>query len=107
MTEHGFYNYYSTKATSKQQLATVTKELRKLFDAKDWEERVHDELLKSKVRRKIHRIRREIQRDHLNDFRNALAELDPVQYPTALQFVMETVGPDLMRTMLDAAADGH
>ena len=107
MTQHGFYNYYGTKATSRRQLGEVTSELRGLFNTDQWNEAVHGELLQKKVLNKMHRIRREIQRDALAEFRVALGKLEQVQHLAALHLVIETVGLNLARTVMDAVVEDH
>ena len=94
MKEHNFYNYYSKKAKSQQQMAAVVKQLSQLFDSKVWNGQAHDGLLKAKVANKIHQIRRKVNRDHLTDYREALSKLKPTQHLSALQIVVDKFGVD-------------
>lgn len=71
MDDNNFLHHYQTKEESNQKLNTITQNLRGLFEQSNWKAE-HTEKLKEKVRNKMHRIRPQIERTHLNALRDDL-----------------------------------
>lgn len=102
MVQNRFYNYYKTKHASCVLLDTITVHLSGLFNPLEWNRNIHEQKLKNKVINKIHRIRHQLARGAVDDFRRALAGVAPQDYEKIMHAMFEVVGPARAKAYLAA-----
>ncbi|KAI4163014.1 MAG: hypothetical protein LQ342_003332 [Letrouitia transgressa] len=113
MDSNDFLHYYATKEESNQKLNIITRNLRGLFIG-NWEDPKYDDLLKDKVRNKMHRIRPQIQKARSDthetfkdNFEKALAKIPPQVHEEAINAVIRHIGGKEKATkMLSCSGDG-
>lgn len=116
MDSNDFLHYHATKEESNQKLNIITRNLRGLFIG-NWKGPKYDDLLKDKVRNKMHRIRPQIQKarsdthktfkDDLEMFEKALAKLPPQIHEEAFNAVVRHIGgKEQVTRMLSCSGEG-
>ncbi|KAL9039601.1 MAG: hypothetical protein Q9214_004810, partial [Letrouitia sp. 1 TL-2023] len=115
MDSNDFLHYHATKEESNQKLNIITRNLRGLFIG-SWKDPKYDDLLKYKIRNKMHRIRPQIEKarldafktfkDDLETFKKALTKIPPQIHEEAFNAVIGHIGKEKAIKMLSCYGDG-
>ena len=99
MVANDFFNYRGSKDDDCQKMDRILNSLCTLFERDGWNDN-HRELLKTKVRNKMARIRKQRASDPLAEFRSVLSKLPNDVRKDAVSAVIEAFGETTVRAAL-------